>query len=80
MPVLPIRETNPTVQAIEKDIEDYKAKAKVVASLLREVEVYRNRLINEIEEAEYNGKIGKRVASRLEDKLIRPYAMDLYKL
>lgn len=68
---------NPIIQKIDEHIDIYKEKAAAVTAMLREVEAYRNRIVNEIEEAEYQDKINKRQANRLEDKLTRPYSFDL---
>lgn len=77
MQIVPINKTSPTIEDIEKKIQEYKQHASVVAQLLRDVENKRTRIINEIEEAAYTGKVGKAAASRLEDKLTRPYSMTL---
>lgn len=63
---------------IKKAIRVYKKDAKLLAQLLHDIEVDRTRIINQIEEAVYNG-LDKRTANRLEDKLTRPYSMILFK-
>lgn len=73
------KKINPTIQKIDEHIEKYKEEAAAVTTMLRKVEACRNRIVNEIEEAEYQDKINKRQANRLEDKLTRPYSFDLLK-
>lgn len=77
--VIPLRNNSQAVEELQKEIDEYKRNAALVAQLLHDVEVQRTRVINQIEEAAHNG-LDKRTAHRLEDKLSRPYAMQLYNI
>lgn len=70
--------TEKLVKEIIKETQIYKRDAELLAQLLHNIEVHRTRIINQIEEAVYNG-LEKRTAGRLEDKLTRPYGMILFK-
>lgn len=77
--IIHLKNNDDTVVELQKEIDDYKRNAALVARLLHDVEVQRTRVINQIEEATHNG-LDKRTAHRLEDKLARPYAMQIYNL
>jgi hypothetical protein len=67
---------NDLVSQIQKLTEEYKRSANKLCIQISEVERERMQIVNLIEEAEHQG-LDRRVASRLEDKLSRPYAAKL---
>jgi len=77
---VPSNQTKNNIDTIERSIKDFKARAEGLARIIREVEAERRQMIHLIEEAEYTGVINRRTAWRLEEKLVRPYAMDLLNL
>ena len=63
------------VKEVLEEINEYKKNAALAHKLLLEVENQRTRIINHIEELQHNKRLDKYMALRLEDKLVRPYAM-----
>ena len=64
---------------IESLTEIYKDESKEVKTMLKRCENLRTRILNTIEEAEYQG-LNKGSAARLEDKLNRSYSFELLKI
>lgn len=65
------------IDSINQEIKDYQQKADRVSTLIKYTENKRTQILNHIEKLVDDNLLDKRTAHRLEDKLIRPYSIDL---
>lgn len=68
------------IEEISEEIRKYKQDAIIVTTKLKDVENYRTRIMNHIEELVHNKKLDRRTAHRLEDGLKRPYSKLIFML